>query len=155
MPFPKLQHLRLTGLSGIKARDMLAMVRARFASPAIPTGAAYRDAPVPMTIHLGNGVGGWRNKVMDDILATPGVKEVRDSYEDLAGIGSSSSSSSESEWPPPYNYFVDGEFNWTESEGSLQDWDEEVDVDIDWGEEVDAEDIGGEEVDAEDIDMNF
>ncbi|KAG8919607.1 hypothetical protein FRC01_001205 [Tulasnella sp. 417] len=104
MPFPKLQHLRLTGISGIKAKDMLAMVRARFASPAVPT--AHGATPVPMTIHCGNGVGGWRNKYMDDILATPGVTDVREFYEDLADIWSSSSSSG-SEWPPPNDYFVD------------------------------------------------
>ncbi|KAG8931214.1 hypothetical protein FRC00_000846 [Tulasnella sp. 408] len=117
MPFPKLQNLYLSGLSGIKAKDMLKMVRVRFAAPAAPGATAHGTAPTPFTIHCGNGVGGWKNKCMDDILATAGVQGIKD-YKDTAS--GSSSTSSESEWPPPYDYHANIE-HLIGSEGSLYD----------------------------------
>ncbi|KIO24031.1 hypothetical protein M407DRAFT_26560 [Tulasnella calospora MUT 4182] len=125
MPFPKLQHLRLSGLSGIKARDMLEMVRTRFALPGSTEAAVDWAVPVPMTIYFGNGVGGWRNKCMDDILATPGVKGVKGYEESASG---SSSSSSTSQWPPPYDYYhyQDGISDWDDSEISLHNSDAEL-----------------------------
>ncbi|KIO24032.1 hypothetical protein M407DRAFT_26562 [Tulasnella calospora MUT 4182] len=126
LSFPKLQNLHLLGLSGIKAKDMLEMVRARFAPHRSTEAAVYREVPAPMTIYCGNGVGGWGNKNMDDILATPGVKGIKGSEE---AASSSSSSSPESEWPPPYDFYNNyhsGHSDWVDSEISLLNSDPEL-----------------------------
>ncbi|KAG8931213.1 hypothetical protein FRC00_000845 [Tulasnella sp. 408] len=122
MPFPKLQNIYLSGLSGIKAKAMLDMVRMRFAPPASPEATADGAVPVPFTIHFGNGVGGWNNKHMDDILDTSGVQGV-EYYMDAAS--SLSSTSSEPEWPPLYSYGDDIGDIW-EGDDFIEDSEAEV-----------------------------
>ncbi|KAG9047380.1 hypothetical protein FS837_002433 [Tulasnella sp. UAMH 9824] len=122
MPFPKRQNLYLSGLNDIKAKDMLRMVRMRFAPPTSPGATAHGTAPTPCTIYCGNGVGGWKNKCMDDILATAGVQGIKD-YKDM--FRGSSSTSSEPEWPPPNSFYAHTD-GFSESEGSLHDSDAEL-----------------------------
>ncbi|KAG8949815.1 hypothetical protein FRC00_007968 [Tulasnella sp. 408] len=110
MPFPKLQHLHIDGPggSGIKGKSVLDMVQTRFAPPGSTEAAVHSSVPVPLTIHFGNGVGGWMNKYKDKILAVPGVEgiEVASVHETPWDDRRTSPSSSEAEWPPPYD---DGE----------------------------------------------
>ncbi|KAG9047381.1 hypothetical protein FS837_002434 [Tulasnella sp. UAMH 9824] len=122
MPFPKLHNLYLSGLSGIKAKGMLDMVRLRFAPPGSPEATVDGAVPVPFTIHCGNGIGGWNNKHMDDILDTEGVQEVKD-YKGVAT--SSSSTSSEPEWPPLYSYYDDFD-DFIEPDGFIHESDAEL-----------------------------
>ncbi|KAG9047382.1 hypothetical protein FS837_002435 [Tulasnella sp. UAMH 9824] len=106
MPFPKLQHLRISYVSGMKAKHVLAMVQARFASPGSTEAEvpSHSTRPVPLTIHCGDELGDWVNSPMiDKILAVPGLEGIR------RGISpwiprSSSPISSEPEWPPPYDF---------------------------------------------------
>ncbi|KAG8942873.1 hypothetical protein FRC04_003448 [Tulasnella sp. 424] len=107
MPFPRLRSLRISGLSGIKGKDMLAFVQARFAEPASTEAAIHDSIPASLTIHCGNGVGGWRSKYMDRILEVPGVEGLNGDTNDGGSRfypRPASPTLSGSHWPPPYDY---------------------------------------------------
>ncbi|KAG8920420.1 hypothetical protein FRC00_010061 [Tulasnella sp. 408] len=104
MPFPNLQDLRIDGTKGMKGKWVLEMVQTRFAPPGSTEAAVHSSVPVPLTIHFGNGVGGWMDKYKDKILAVPGVEGIGAAavHETPRVTRRTSSSSSEAEWPPPY-----------------------------------------------------
>ncbi|KIO24030.1 hypothetical protein M407DRAFT_26559 [Tulasnella calospora MUT 4182] len=106
MPFPKLQHLGISVVPGIKGKYMLAMVQARFAPPGPTEAASHSVVPVPLMLHCGNGVGAWGRSYQDKILAVPGVKGIKTgvSHPALRLARSSSPTVSEPDWPPPYDF---------------------------------------------------